>query len=42
VRLLKLGFSVTKTQLSNQLRTPKRAAVVLVLGSNFLGLIMDS
>jgi hypothetical protein len=42
VRPLKLGFSVTKTQLSNQLRNPKRAAVVLVLGSNFLGLIIDS
>jgi hypothetical protein len=29
VRPIKLGFSVTKTQLSNKLRTPKRAAVVL-------------
>jgi hypothetical protein len=34
-----LSFSVTKTQLSNPLRSPKCAAVVLAPGSNFLGII---
>jgi hypothetical protein len=38
----KLGFSVTKTQLSNPLRIHKRVAVVLAPGSSCLGLIIDS